>query len=87
MSVKFCHRKATSNTGIVGITETHVKGRPCFSVSWRPAPYVRKHLTIYFEPGARAVALQAAVEWRAGVIAIRAAKEDLERVARTYPRP
>ncbi len=73
--MKICNRKATSNTGHVGITETHVKGRPCFSVSWRPSRYEGRHRTIYFTPEMRAAALQTAIEFRKVKVAARWALE------------
>lgn len=78
MSAKICHRKAASNTGIAGITETTRRGRPVFTVSWRPAKGVVKATTIYFGPPtilSRAEALEIAVSLRTKQIAARAARE------------
>lgn len=42
------HGKAHSNTGLVGITDSPLRGRPCLRVSWRAKKGVRKCTTIYY---------------------------------------
>lgn len=73
--MKICHRKAASNTGIVGISETTRRGARCFSVSWRPAKGTPKHTTIYFTAETRSQALQQAIDLRRAKIAARATLE------------
>lgn len=75
MSAKICHRKAVSNTGLVGISETRIRGYRCFSVSWRPAPYRKKSTTFYFTAPTRAAVLAEARAFRTARIAERAAQE------------
>jgi hypothetical protein len=78
VSAKICHRKAASNTGLVGITETTRRGRARLTVSWRPAKGVVKATTIYFGPPtilSRAEALEIAQDLRRRAIAARAARE------------
>lgn len=77
--MKICHRKACSNTGVPGVTETHRRGRACFAVSWRPARRVRANTTIYFTAMTRDLALEAAIELRRRKIAERAAAEGVVR--------
>lgn len=78
MPAKICHRKATSNTGLVGITETTRRGRPCFTVSWRPARGVRKATTVYYgRTWTREAALNLAVAVRNVMVRERARKEPM----------
>lgn len=82
---KICHRKATSNTGLVGITETARRGVCCFTVCWRPAKYVRKATTIYFDQDSRtsrAWALKLAQSIRNEAIAERDAREPFSAMKR-----
>lgn len=74
---KICHRKATSNTGIVGISETHRYGVPRFTVCWRPSKGVKAATTVYFTPATRAEALQKAIAIRSAAIAARARREPM----------
>jgi hypothetical protein len=76
MSVRIGNRKAASNTGFVGITETFVrqgdKQLPCFSVSWRGRRYQRNHAQVYYgRRRSREEALQIAQAKRAKGIAAR----------------
>lgn len=52
-TIRICNRKAASNTGLVGISETITQGRARFLVHWRSAPYERRATTVYFGPKSR----------------------------------
>lgn len=69
------HKKCRSNSGHVGIHVTRIRGRNCYSVSWRPAKGVRKATTIYFDEETQADALKRATALRKAAIAARYARE------------
>jgi len=75
--------KAHSNTGLVGICETHKPSRgkktyPCFAVSWAPAPREQRTRFFHFDsPRQRAKALRDAIAFRAAM---------LEERLRRYPK-
>lgn len=79
MGAKICHRKAASNTGLVGITDTTgtPQGLRRITVSWRPAKGLRKCASFYY--GGRSMsrdeALAKAIALRREKIAARAVAE------------
>jgi hypothetical protein len=74
MSAKICRRKAFSNTGIVGVCDTVMKGRTAFSVFWTTGKRRRHSTTIYYGGKlSREEALAKAVALRRSKISARAA--------------
>lgn len=72
-----CNDSGRSNTGLSGISESTVRGRPCFKVSYRPKRNERRMATIYFGPNGvtREDALQRAKDLRFAAIASRMKRE------------
>ena len=75
--------KAHSNTGYVGICETHQRSRrkkyPCYAVSWAPAP--REQQTRFFRfdsPRSRAKALREAIAFRSAMVEERSRRDRAE---------
>jgi hypothetical protein len=75
---KGSHKKAYSNTGVVGVSEAtawhHSKPYDCFIASWRETGRGRTKRFYYGEHRARAEAFHAAVQWRAQHTSRKAAK-------------
>jgi hypothetical protein len=73
-------KKAHSNTGYVGICETHHRSRrrayPCFAVSWAAAPLKQRTRFFRFDsPRTRTKALRDAIAFRAEMIEERLRRE------------
>jgi hypothetical protein len=75
--------KAHSNTGHVGICETHHRSRhkkyPCFAVSWAPARREQRTRFFHFDnPRTRAKALREAIAFRSAMVEERLRRDRAE---------
>jgi len=76
------HRVCRSNTGLVGISQSQISGRPCLKISWRSRRGKKKSGTVYF--GTNGLSYAAAVA-RAKAIRFAAIAKRMKRERRIVP--